>query len=251
MAQLTTVRQSEAGEPRAAGATAGSAPSLSRPCPRGTLPDDNTCVPVPELDDASDRALARQNWQVYDQLPRRPDRPKQYARYHWPIPPPEKGPAVLQAPEAAQAGHGSEALELRLGQALGTKVEAVALERQVGEALVIDVNPKADPKAALKVGASVILLHTVNEARKQRHYLVLYGGLEPGTLKVKQGQRIASGKILAKLGDSAQPGTPELVLQVRRVRESVEHPERLTDSDFTNRAHSVACDPRNVFPVKR
>src|SRR5258708_6900795 len=51
------------------------------PCPRGTLPDGNVCVPVPDPEAGGHALLEAQNehhdrsgrLQVYDQIPRSPD----------------------------------------------------------------------------------------------------------------------------------------------------------------------------------
>src|SRR5882757_6619497 len=59
------------------------------PCPRGTLPDGNVCVPTPDPN-ALGQALADQQnehhdrsgqLRVYDQIPRRPDRPQDFRKY--------------------------------------------------------------------------------------------------------------------------------------------------------------------------
>ncbi|MDP9035572.1 MAG: hypothetical protein M3O50_12270, partial [Myxococcota bacterium] len=67
-------------------------------CPAGTLPDEQTCVRLPDDDgagpDTSPEAAASSNghhekgsgrWVVYDQIPRRPDRPEDYDAYRYPV----------------------------------------------------------------------------------------------------------------------------------------------------------------------
>src|SRR5687767_5984681 len=68
------------------GSTPGSSDptSLLRPCPRGTLLDNSVCIPVPTAASSSDAASAVRNWQIYDRLPRRPDRSSDLRRYRWP-----------------------------------------------------------------------------------------------------------------------------------------------------------------------
>ena len=80
----------------------GSRPAVPRPdavqdlpslCPPGTLPDANVCIPVPS-ETAGGEALDPQagahrdrsgRWRMYEQIPRRPERPADYRRYHCPF----------------------------------------------------------------------------------------------------------------------------------------------------------------------
>mgnify|MGYP003433931761 FL=1 len=78
----------------AASAPAGS-PALSSACPPGTLPDQGVCIPVPRDPTGGAELTQEQNlhrdrsgaWRLYDQIPRRPERPSDYRRYRWPVPP--------------------------------------------------------------------------------------------------------------------------------------------------------------------
>ncbi|MGE3668704.1 MAG: hypothetical protein AB7K71_03565, partial [Polyangiaceae bacterium] len=63
---------------------AGAPEALQSQCPSGTLPDNAVCIPVPSRDDPGLQPLSAEqnrhrdklgNWVVYDQIPRRPDRP--------------------------------------------------------------------------------------------------------------------------------------------------------------------------------
>src|SRR5579859_3192169 len=71
------------------------APGEGGPCPKGTLPDGTVCVHLPTEDDAEPDALVSANahrersgrWAVYDQIPRRPERPADYDAYRYPVPP--------------------------------------------------------------------------------------------------------------------------------------------------------------------
>ena len=70
------------------------APSPPRAAP-GTLPDGDVCVHLPGDPESSEDALAAENahrertgrWAVYEQIPRRPDRPASYDAYRYPVPP--------------------------------------------------------------------------------------------------------------------------------------------------------------------
>ncbi|HEY5146053.1 MAG TPA: hypothetical protein VII82_04775, partial [Polyangiaceae bacterium] len=71
---------------------------LEAACPRGTLPDGDACVRLPSASDDDDRgqpeAESSSNshrdrlgrWVVYDEIPRRPDRPADYDAYRYPVP---------------------------------------------------------------------------------------------------------------------------------------------------------------------
>src|SRR4051812_2970116 len=71
---------------------------LDAPCPRGTLPDGNVCVPVPDPEAGGQVLSEAQNehhdrsgrLRVYDQIPRSPERPKDFRAYRLPIPAPGK-----------------------------------------------------------------------------------------------------------------------------------------------------------------
>ena len=93
--------------PRVAGArldavSGASANEASHPpavCPRGTLPDGDACVHVPASDqgDGDEGAPLFESsvnthrdplgrWVVYDEIPRRPDRPAEYDAYRYHVP---------------------------------------------------------------------------------------------------------------------------------------------------------------------
>ncbi len=73
---------------------AGQSPLEPAPCPAGTLPDGNACVHLPGGDSEGPDAESesgghhdrRGHWVVYDQIPRRPDRPADYDVYRYPVP---------------------------------------------------------------------------------------------------------------------------------------------------------------------
>src|SRR3954470_16176968 len=123
------------------------------PCPRGTLPDGNVCIPVPDPEAGRPALSEAQNehhdragrLRVYDQIPRSPERPKDFRQYRLPIQAPGKQGFVgsgydLDRPDAEQrrgaelsaVGHGG----VDLAQARGTPVRLVNLENQVGDAIV-------------------------------------------------------------------------------------------------------------------
>ena len=72
---------------------AGGAAEALEECAAGTFPDNGVCVHL-EPDDEGEAPLAQNahrersgKWVLYDQIPRRPDRPADYDAYVYPIPP--------------------------------------------------------------------------------------------------------------------------------------------------------------------
>ncbi|HWZ91758.1 MAG TPA: M23 family metallopeptidase, partial [Polyangiaceae bacterium] len=200
------------------------------PCPRGTLPDGNVCVPVPDPNALGQALTEEQNEhhdkngqrRVYDQIPRRPDRPKDFRQYQLPVPVlPDQSFVTsgydLDRPDAEQrrgaelsaVGHGG----VDLAQARGTEVHLVNLENQVGDAEVLEVGHL--------FGNSVVTLHTLRESGTLREYLVIYGHLESAAPGLQHGQSLKSGALLGYVGDSGSPGVVHLHLEVRRAREGV------------------------------
>ena len=232
-------------------------PDTEAPCPRGTLPDGNVCVPVPDPEAGGQALSEAQNehhdrsgrLQVYDQIPRSPERPKDLRQYHLPIPAPAGGGFIgsgydLDRPETEQrrgaefsaVGHGG----IDLAQARGTPVHLVNLENQVGDASLLE--------AGHLFGNSVVTLHTVREAGALREYLVIYGHLESAAPGLSHGQSLPNGALLGFVGDSGSPGIVHLHFEVRRAREGVDAGQ-LPLGQVAQNAKTVACDPRNVLEL--
>lgn len=227
------------------------------PCPRGTLPDGNVCIPVPDPEAGRLALSEEQNehhdrsgrLRVYDQIPRTPERPKDFQAYRLPIPAPSKLGFVgsgydLDRPDSEQrrgadlsaVGHGG----VDLAQARGTEVRLVNLENQVGDASVLD--------AGHLFGNSVVTLHTLREAGALREYLVIYGHLQGIAPGISRGLTVKPGALLGFVGDSGSPGIVHLHLEVRRAREGV-NAAALTLGQVPQNAQTVACDPRNVLEL--
>jgi len=227
------------------------------PCPRGTLPDGNVCVPVPDPEAGRQALTEAQNehhdragrLRVYDQIPRSPERPKDFRQYRLPIPSPGKLGFVgsgydLDRPDAEQrrgaqlsaVGHGG----VDLAQVRGTPVHLVKLENQVGDALVLD--------AGHLFGNSVVTLHTLREAGTLREYLVIFGHLDSIAPGITRGLTLKPDSLLGYVGDSDSPGIVHLHLEVRRAREGV-NAAQLPLGQVTENSKTVACDPRNVLEL--
>jgi murein DD-endopeptidase MepM/ murein hydrolase activator NlpD len=241
----------DAHEPAAAG------PSNRGVCPVGTLPDGGVCVPVLDVDQGGE-ALSEARGshhdrqgrlRAYDQIPRRPERPADYRRYHLPVPPLAGQSFVtsgydLDQPDDEQrrgaemkaVGHGG----IDLAQKRGTPALLVPLEHQVGDADVLFVGKL--------FGNSVVTHHAVREAGALRDYLTIYGHLEKPAAGLKRGDTLSAGATVGFVGDSGSPGVVHLHWEVRRAREGVAL-SALGPGELTQNAKTVACDPRNVLPL--
>lgn len=229
----------------------------SSPCPPRTLPDGGVCIPVADLS-VGGEALAEQRaahhdrsgrLRVYDQIPRRPERPSDYRKYQLPVPPLPQQSFVtsgydLDLPDDEQrrgaemkaVGHGG----VDLAQKRGTPVALVALEHQVGDADVLFVGKL--------FGNSVVTHHALREASALRDYLVIYGHLEKPASGLQRGSTLPAGGVVGYVGDSGSPGVVHLHLEVRRAREGT-NLLTLGPGELANNAKTVACDPRNVLPL--
>jgi murein DD-endopeptidase MepM/ murein hydrolase activator NlpD len=232
---------------------------LSAPCPRGTLPDGEVCVPVPDTNAVGQALVAEQNEhhdrhgqrRVYDQIPLQEGRPKDYRRYRLPVPVLADQSFVesgydLDRPDAEQrrgaelsaVGHGG----VDLAQARGTEVRLVNLENQVGQAEVVGQGQL--------FGNSVVTRHTLRESGTLRDYLVIYGHLQSAAPGLAHGQSLEAGALIGYVGDSGSPGVVHLHLEVRRAREGV-NAGQLPLGQVNQNAKTVVCDPRNVLQLLR
>ncbi|MEZ4225434.1 MAG: M23 family metallopeptidase [Polyangiaceae bacterium] len=232
--------------------------ALSSVCPPRTLPDGPACVPVPEqslggasLEALENRHLDRHgNWVSYEQIPKRPDRPGSYQAYRYPIPVKAEQKFVssgydLDLPNESQrrgaqlkaVGHGG----VDLAAPRGTEVRGVALEHQVGDAEVSFVGEL--------FGNSVVTRHSVREGGQLREYLVVHGHLDGPAPGLARGMNVREGSLLGFVGDSGSPGDVHLHLEVRRVRSGIDA-GALAARQLVHNAKTVACDPRNVMPLR-
>jgi murein DD-endopeptidase MepM/ murein hydrolase activator NlpD len=230
-------------------------------CPAGTLPDGNVCVHLPgEGEDGADAPASANlhrersgRWAMYDQIPRRPDRPADYDAYQYPVPPGLPGGHSvisgydLDKPDATQrrgrtlraVGHGG----VDLPQARGTPVKLVALEHQKGDADVLYTGPL--------FGTTVVTRQTVREAGQPRDYVVLFGHLDAVAPGLAAGATVKEGDVVGFVGDTGSPELVHLHFEVRRVRDGVDATKRAArPNDLVANDVSVVCDPRNVLPLR-
>lgn len=239
-----------AGEPAPLGALCG---------PR-TIPDGEACVPLPapgapieergELRAAKGaHPSAQARAEIYDQIPRLPERPAEHEAYLYPIGSPEAPPRLLSgydldrpAPEQRQGaefhetGHGG----LDLAGNRGDPVRLIALEHQEGNVEVAFVGEL--------FGITVATSHMLQEAGRLRHYVVLHGHLDRPGPGIVAGAKVAPGDTIGFVGDSGSPGIVHLHLEVRQVREGV-NLAAIELGRLADNATSVPCDPRNVLPL--
>lgn len=229
-------------------------------CPDGAIPDDDVCVRPPDDGEGGPEAEASANghhdrtgrWVIYDQIPRRPDRPADYDAYRYPVGcegPHDTGCVVsgydLDRPDDTQrrgrklhyVGHGA----VDIPQKKGTPITLVPLEHQEGDAQVIYVGPL--------FGTTVLTRHAVREAGHLRDYLVLFGHLDTTAPGLAAGSILRAGDPVGTVGDSGSPELVHLHLETRRVREGVDI-SRLTPGAAIDNAASIVCDPRNVLPLR-
>jgi len=207
--------------------------SLLRPCPPGTLLDNQVCVPVPASSSSADALGAIGNWQIYDRLPRRPDRPADPRRYRWPV---AGVDAFDPSPLAAAGAIPLDAL--LLAAPARTAVTAPSLEHQRGKVAVL--------YTGALIGQTVVTEHRVLEGTQEQLYVALVGNL--ASIATRAGLELGEGAKLGTVGDSARRGVSGLHLEIRRVRQGVDV-RALQPDEFRSRAHTIACDARNVLAL--
>jgi murein DD-endopeptidase MepM/ murein hydrolase activator NlpD len=239
-----------------ASAVRGADPLSPALCPTGSLPDLDVCVRVPQDDDDAPESEALENahhdkrghWIVYDQIPRRPERPADYDAYRYPVPC-EHGCVVsgydLDRPDEMQrrgrklshVGHGA----VDLPQKKGTPITMVALEHQQGDAEVVYVGPL--------FGTTVITRQTLREGGQLHDYVLLFGHLDAPAPGLTVGAHLKEGDVAGFVGDTGSPELVHLHLEARRVRDGVDVGKLAPGAMIANE-NSVVCDPRNVLPLR-
>jgi hypothetical protein len=224
-------------------------------CAEGTLPDGDACVRLPGEDEGPEAEPAsnahhdkRGHWVVYDQIPRRPERPADYDAYHYPVPC-ERACVVsgydLDRPDELQrrgrrlshVGHGA----VDLVQKKGTPITLVPLEHQEGDAEVVFVG-------AL-FGTTVITRHALREGGQLRDYVLLFGHLDAPAPGLVVGGHVKGGDLVGFVGDTGSPELVHLHLEARRVRTGIDL-QKLSGAAMIDNEASVVCDPRNVLPLR-
>jgi murein DD-endopeptidase MepM/ murein hydrolase activator NlpD len=228
-------------------------------CAANRLPDNEVCVHLPDDEEGAPAAESavgthrdpRGDWIVYDQIPRRPDRPGAYDAYQYPVPCPpgcvfsgydlDRADAVQRRGRRLRhVGHGG----VDLAAPRGTPVLLMSLDHQEQDAEVVYVG--------LLFGMTVVTRHTIREAGVLRDYIVLFAHLDsPGPRLSPRavGTRLRAGEVVGFVGDTGSPGLVHLHMEVRRVREGADL-SHLSSAGLVNGAETVVCDPRNVLSQK-
>ncbi len=203
---------------------AAGAPRAALECPPHQLPDDGVCIPVPPPEDT---ATAQPPLELL------PGRAADYARYVTPI-------------AAHRAAAASEGLGLFVAAPRGAPVTAINLEAQTGATRrwVTAGSP-----------ARLLTLHRVERSGSTRGYVLAYEGLDfdaaPGVTPAGISD-VAVGTPLGRVAPArGAPGAdvPGLTLTVRQLRRGIE-PENVSPERLLLDATSLACDPRNVLPLR-
>lgn len=187
----------------------------------------------------------RGRWVDYDQIPRRPERPEAYVAYRYPV---LDAPVVsgydLDKPDEEQrrgrmnaVGHGG----VDLVAPMGTAIEMIRLDHQVGDAEVIYVG--------WFYGETVVTRHTIREGGSNHDYVVIFGHLDRPADDVRRGTRLREGALVGYVGNSDSPDLVHLHLEARRMRDHFDA-WRLAPNELLQRDKSVVTDPRNVLPLR-
>jgi murein DD-endopeptidase MepM/ murein hydrolase activator NlpD len=185
------------------------------------------------------------HWLDYEQIPRRPERPAEYAAYRYPV---IDAPVVsgydLDKPDDEQrrghmnaVGHGG----VDLMAPMGTTISMLRLEHQVGDAEVLYVGPL--------YGNTIITRHVVREAGVDREYVLLFGHLDKYGDDVRRGRRLREGATVGFVGNSDSPELIHLHLEARRVRNGI-NAWKMPAYMVLTREYTVVTDPRNVLPLR-
>jgi len=226
-------------------------------CPPSTMPDGDVCVRLPDGDEPSGPSAEsessahhdrRGRWVVYDQIPRRPDRPEDYDVYLYPLPC-GRGCVMsgydLDLPDDRQrrgrrlshVGHGAVDLPGRKGEPLAM----LQLEHQEGDAEVVYVGPL--------FGTTVVTRHTLREEARLRDYVLLFGHLDAPAAGLRTGLHVKRGEVIGYVGDTGSPDLVHLHLETRRVRDGVDV-SKLGPAGLVANENTIVCDPRNVLPLR-
>lgn len=233
-----------------------SKPLSLHPCGESALLDHGVCVHLAEEVGEHPMAVLVSNQhvergrglRVYDQIPRRPDRPERYEAYLLPIVSHVISGYDLDLPDSHQrraptlrhTGHGG----IDLPAERGTPVQVTTLEHQEQDAEVLYAGPL--------FGTTVVTLHAVREAGDVREYVVLYGHLDAIAGGIHAGRHLAAKEIVGLVGDTGSPGLVHLHLEIRRVRESVQIHDAVAKASggaILQDWVTVVTDPRNLLPL--
>ncbi len=228
--------------PKPAAPASASGPTFVTFCGPGEVPDGPSCVPVTASDEKPPSKAPLDPVVVSDHIPRRPDRPADYAVFAMPLGDAEH-PPVLHKRTSLDA----EADGVYVESAANAGIVALSAEGQTGPSEVIAVGEVIrGPITTGRPVLTIITKNAVKDAEKERVFLFVYGNVERVAAGVSVGSRLATGAALGTAGPSGDGLGSEIYFETRLLREGVGleglDPQRIRDP-----AISVAVDVRNVL----
>lgn len=205
-------------------------------CPPGTLPDARVCIPVPARGTAAEGFGSDP-----DRIPRRPDRPADFARYDLPVK--DAGAVLPAAPlgapttQTVDPAAGGIDIETNAGQ----EVRLVALDGQTGPGVVAYTGEF--------IGQSVVVRQHVHESGEDREYLVVYGRLSAIAPSLEPERSLEPGALIGLAGARSPTGGVTVHLQIRRLRQGVTT-EDLLREQVLDPSVTLAEDPRNLLRLR-
>jgi len=143
--------------------------------------------------------------------------------------------------EVAERGGAEPDGGIDLVAPMGTAINILRLEHQVGDAEVLFVGPF--------YGETVITRHVVREGGVNREYVLIFGHLDRAADDVRRGRHLREGATLGFVGNTSSPELVHLHLEARRVRNGLDA-WRIPTSVYEVREDTIVTDPRNVLPLR-
>jgi hypothetical protein len=218
------------------------APPLPVLCGLDEIPDGTSCVPTIEKAAPVAEVSRSESPTAFDRIPRRPDRPADYAAFDLPTPGAGK-PAEIATRSSLDAPSEGVFAQVQRGEA----VRALRIEGAEGAADVVAVaeivRDRLGPGAA---PVTVVLRHRVPNEAKSRVVLMFYANLERVAPGLVVGSRVAAGEPVGFAAPGADGESGEVYLEARLLRDGVAVDAIASDRLRTS-AVAVPTDLRNVL----
>jgi hypothetical protein len=200
------------------------------------------CIPVPQIEPVAGEAS--HDPAGASRVPRRPDRPADFAAYALPVDIEGRSSAVSTdlGSIARQALGGSVGRDLSgalLRGPVGREVTLPSLEGQSSDATWI--------YSGDLVGPTAVTLHATKENDRARDVLLVFGNLETAP-EVKAGASVPRGAAIGRIGTTLTPSAPALYLEARQLRPGVDA-KSLAAPEMLDPAYTISVDVRNVLPL--
>lgn len=210
-------------------------------CPPKSLPDRGVCIPVPETEPAAGAQLDP----TEARIPRRPDRPADYAAYDYPVDLEGRGSNVHTRLSELTTGALPDSVASALGGIVlaarhGAPVEAPRLEGQLGPSTVIHVGDL--------IGPTLVTRHRVGSEKSSRSYVVILGNLEK-TPDVEEGVALESKHTVGRPSSALTPKMTSAYLEIRLLRPDFDAADAPVEA-LLDPANTIVVDSRNVMPLR-